>query len=73
MVADAQLKIKHGWGITELRAEYWFGTANIYMQLALKRPPLLLTEPYYIRDFDGAFFYFLQNIVQYKAPDWIEV
>ncbi|HET9430096.1 MAG TPA: hypothetical protein VFO70_02910, partial [Chitinophagaceae bacterium] len=24
--ADAQLKIKHGWGESEWRAEYWFGT-----------------------------------------------
>jgi hypothetical protein len=64
--ADIQLAHKHRWGKTEWRAEYWRGkqpgtattTAN---------PGTLPTDPTYIRNFDGAFIYFLQNIIN---SDW---
>ena len=60
--ADVQLVFKQKRGKTELRAEYWRGrqpgtaatTAN---------PATLPMAPTYIRNFDGAFFYFIQNIV----------
>lgn len=65
--ADVQVKLKHGWGETEWRAEYWMGmqpgtansTANPGTLPAVNGTPL----PTYIRHFNGAFFYFLQNIV----------
>lgn len=60
--ADAQLKIKNGWGVTEFRAEYWRGKQTA-SELTSETPDELLNEPMYVRNFDGAFFYFLQNIV----------
>jgi len=60
--ADMQLKWKHTYGATELRAEYWRGTQTASAGTS-ETPPALLQEPYYIRKFDGAFIYLLQNIV----------
>lgn len=60
--ADVQLKIKHDWGETELRAEYWRGTQTA-TENSSETPGELLDEPYYVRHFDAAFFYFLQNII----------
>jgi len=61
---DAQVKIKGKWGFTELRAEYWRGTQTA-SYITSETPTLLLlsNEPYYIRHFNGAFFCFLQNII----------
>jgi hypothetical protein len=59
---DVQLKIKHKWGHTELRGEYWWGTQTATASTS-ETPGLLINEPYYIRKFNGAFFYFLQNII----------
>jgi len=62
--ADAQLKIKTGWGFTEFRFEYWRGTQTAtYITSETPTALLLLNDPYYIRHFDGAFIYFLQNII----------
>jgi hypothetical protein len=62
---DAQLVYKHGWGKTEVRCEYWRGvqpgTAASTVNVGT-----LPVVPTYIRDFDGAFFYFLQNIINKK-------
>lgn len=74
--ADAQLKIKHGWGATELRAEYWLGTQTATANNT-ETPGALLNEPYYVRQFDAAFFYVLQNIVNDKHQigikyDWYD-
>ena len=60
--ADALVRFKHAWGNTELRAEYWFGKQTASATNS-ETPTDLLTEPYFIRHFDGVFFYFLQNIV----------
>jgi hypothetical protein len=60
--ADMQLKFDHKWGATELRGEYWWGTQTGTAN-GSETPGLILNEPYYIRKFDGAFFYFLQNII----------
>ncbi len=61
---DGQIKFKHPWGFTELRGEYWWGTQTASLASS-ETPGLLLgaTEGYYIRPFNGAFIYFLQNIV----------
>ena len=74
--ADAQLKIKHGWGATEFRAEYWRGTQTATAN-STETPSTLLNEPYYIRHFDAAFFCVLQNIINDKHQlgfkyDWYD-
>jgi hypothetical protein len=63
--ADAQAILKHAWGKTEIRGEYWRGTQPGTSATTVNPGTLPLT-PTYIRDFDGAFFYFLQNIVNEK-------
>ena len=74
--ADIQFKYKHKWGTTELRAEYWAGTQTATASTS-ETPALLVTEPYYTRKFNGAFFYFLQNIANDKHQlvlkyDWYD-
>ena len=65
--ADAQLKIRHGWGATEWRAEYWFGKQPGTEQSTTNPGTLPNSNgnpvPTYVRNFDGAFLLFLQNIV----------
>lgn len=73
---DMQLKLKHKWGTTELRGEYWWGTQT-GTATDSETPGLVLTAPYYIRKFNGAFFYFLQNIINKKHQvgvkyDWYD-
>ncbi|MCW3074169.1 MAG: hypothetical protein JWP69_1238 [Flaviaesturariibacter sp.] len=63
--ADLQLAYEHGWGKTEIRGEYWRGKQP-GTQNTTVNPGTLPEGPTYIRDFDGAFFYFLQNIVNKK-------
>ena len=62
--ADAQLKIKTKAGYTELRAEYIAGTQTATFQSS-ETPAVLLTGTagYYIRRFNGAYFYLLRNII----------
>ena len=62
--ADVQLKIKNKEGVfTQLRAEYIFGTQTSTAGNS-ETPAALLTasEGYYIRHFNGAYFYLLQNL-----------
>ena len=64
---NGQLKWEHGWGNTEFRAEYWKGiqTATQNSSETPGTSPILtgLTfAPNYIRNFNGAFLLFLQNI-----------
>ena len=63
--ADVQLVYRHGWGKTELRAEYWRGKQP-GTSTSTTNPGTLPLTPTYIRNFDGAFFYFLQNIINQK-------
>ena len=60
--ADVQLRYAHGWGKTEFRAEYWRGTQP-GTDLLTESPGQLPESPVYIRNFDGAFIYFIQNLV----------
>jgi hypothetical protein len=79
--ADVQVKLKHGWGETEWRAEYWFGTqpgtANSTANPGSLPNSNGIPLPTYIRHYDGAFFYFLQNIINTKHQvifkyDWYD-
>jgi hypothetical protein len=79
--ADAQVKLHHGWGETEWRAEYWFGTQpgtsvstnNQGILPNLNGNPI----PTYVRHYDGVFLLFLQNIINAKHQllvkyDWYD-
>jgi hypothetical protein len=73
---DLQLVFKHNMGKTELRGEYWRGTQP-GTSTSLNNPGVLPTTPTYIRDFNTAFFYFLQNLVNEKWEfiakyDWFD-
>ena len=59
--ADLQWVLNHDWGKTELRGEYWQGTQPGEATTVFNPGTLPLT-PTYIRSFDAAFFYFLQNL-----------
>jgi hypothetical protein len=74
--ADLQLKWKHAYGATELRLEYWRGKQTASGETS-ETPTALLNEPYYERQFDGAFIYLLQNIFNSKHQlgvkyDWYD-
>lgn len=73
---DFQVKYSHGWGNTELRFEYWNGTQTA-TAASSETPNILPTAAMYQRNFDGAFIYFLQNIVSKKYQiavkyDWYD-
>lgn len=75
--ADAQLKLHHGWGETEWRAEYWFGTQPGTFSSTTNPGILPAAQPTYIRHFNGGFFYFLQNILNSRHElllkyDWYD-
>jgi len=59
--ADVQFVYRHKWGQTEWRAEYWQGQQP-GTAITTINPGTLPQGPVYRRHFDGAFFYFLQNI-----------
>lgn len=59
---DASLKWQHRKGATEFRAEYWWGTQTSSANSS-ETPTAILTDPLYIRHFNGAFFYLLHNLV----------
>lgn len=63
---NAQLKLKHGWGATELRGEYWQGTQTGTALMSETPSDLSIYGPLYIRKFNGAFICFLQNVVNPK-------
>ncbi len=76
--ADVQLKVKNHVGFTELRGEYitgvQTGTAN-----ASETPIALMTgtNGYYKRNFNGAYFYFLQHLYSLRHQlvikyDWYD-
>ncbi len=74
--ADVQVKIKEPVGATELRAEYWYGKQPGSFATS-ETPAAPLTEPYYLRNYNGAFFYLLQNVINHKNQlgvklDWYD-
>ncbi len=65
--ADVRVKLHHGWGETEWRSEYWFGTQP-GTSVSTSNPGTLpasngIPLPTYVRHYDGAFLLFLQNII----------
>ncbi len=60
--ADIQILYNHQWGQTEWRAEYWQGQQP-GTSVTTVNPGTLPQGPVYRRHFNGAFFYFLQDIV----------
>lgn len=80
--ADAQLKIPHGKGFTEFRAEYIQGnqTGTAASSETPGTYPATTTGtllPMYVRSFNGAYFYFLQGLgsTQHMAVvkfDWYD-
>jgi hypothetical protein len=52
-------------GNTEIRAEYWTGKQS-GTAISTLNPGTLPTGPTYIRKFNGAFFYFIQDIINSK-------
>ncbi len=79
--ADVQVKLHHGWGETEWRAEYWFGTQP-GTSGSTSNPGTLPNSngqpvPTYVRHYDGVFLLFLQNIINAKNQlllkyDWYD-
>lgn len=79
--ADAQLKLKHKWGETEWRAEYWFGKQP-GTSVSTSNPGTIpqvngVIAPAYLRQFDGIFLLFLQNIINTRHQlmvkyDWYD-
>src|SRR4030095_535455 len=63
--ADVQLVAMHGWGKTEIRAEYWKGKQPGSATTTVN-PGVLPAGSTYIHPFDAAFIYFLQNIFNSK-------
>lgn len=76
---DIQLKIKHKAGFTELRAEFIEGKQTSFTSTS-ETPAALPTDvstPFYIRKFNGAYFYLLHNIFNTKHQlivkyDWYD-
>jgi hypothetical protein len=74
--ADLQFKLNHDWGATEWRAEYWTGKQPGTAESS-GNPGRLPLEPIYRRNFNGGFFYLLQNIINDKHQlvlkyDWYD-
>jgi hypothetical protein len=74
--ADIQIALRHKWGQTECRVEYWRGQQP-GTALSSTNPGTLPLLPTYRRPFDGAFLYFLQNIINSKNQllvkyDWYD-
>lgn len=76
--ADIQFKIKNRIGFTELRAEYITGTQTGTFSNS-ETPTALLnaTDGFYKRNFNGAYFYFLQHLFSMKHQlvikyDWYD-
>lgn len=74
--ADIQIVLKHAWGQTEWRAEYWMGKQP-GTAVTTTNPGTIPLLPVYLRNFDGAFFYFLQDIINEKHQlivkyDWYD-
>jgi len=76
--ADAQLKIKNRIGFTEFRAELVVGQQT-GTATSSETPTALVTgkDGYYIRNFNGAYFYFIQSLFSMKHQlvlkyDWYD-
>jgi hypothetical protein len=76
MGADAQISFDFPFGITTLKAEYIQGVQP-GTSGTLKSPSAQPTTDTYLRNFNGAYFYFIQNIMQTRHQivvkyDWFD-
>ncbi|MEO8404504.1 MAG: porin, partial [Chitinophagaceae bacterium] len=74
--ADMQLKWLHKKTVTEIRGECWTGKQS-GTPITSVSPGTLPTGPTFIRKFNGAFFYFIQDIISSKTQllvkyDWYD-
>ena len=76
--ADVQLKIKNRIGFSEFRAEYAFGQQTGTASSS-ETPVVLLTgtDGFHVRKFNGAYFYYVQNLFSLKHQlvlkyDWYD-
>ncbi|HEY6974883.1 MAG TPA: porin [Chitinophagaceae bacterium] len=74
---DAQLKWLHkGSSVTELRGEYWWGKQTASAVTSETPSNIFLTDHYYIRKFNGAFFYLLHSFDKHNQVgmkyDWYD-
>ena len=78
---DIELKFLHRWGATELRGEFIGGKqtafANSSETPGSQPGDNLINSAYYVRPFNGAYFYFLQNIINNRHQlivkyDWYD-
>lgn len=76
--ADAQIKIKNRIGFSEFRAEFVVGQQTGTSQSS-ETPTALLTgnDGYYVRNFNGAYFYYVQSLFSIKHQlvvkyDWYD-
>lgn len=72
--ADIQWEFKHPKSKTVLRAEYWQGTQTALANFS-ETPGILLSEPLYSRNFNGAFFYLLHAFGKHQLGvkyDWYD-
>jgi hypothetical protein len=78
--ADLQLKWKHNnkGAATELRGEYWWGTQTSSATTSETPTALFfsISNPYYVRPFNGAFFYLLHSFDRHNQLgikyDWYD-
>lgn len=63
---DFQTKYRHGWGATEIRAEYWWGKQTGYLETSETPAEYRGSMPFYRRNFNGIFLIVLQNIINKK-------
>lgn len=75
--ADAQLKWKYpNGGATELRGEYWWGTQTASAGSNETPASVFATDPYYTRQFNGAFIYLLHSFDTHNQLgvkyDWLD-
>lgn len=72
--ADLQAEWRHPKSTTIIRAEYWQGVQSAFGQTS-ETPATNITDPLYVRHFNGAFLYLLHKIGRHQVAlkyDWYD-